>query len=161
MTGYPTTTEMPENNYYNLRIPNYEITRIYEQQILEWFRDCVRDEVQVNNDSLEKLYASFEAGDTATIEELLNERLLTTVSYFDSHENFYHGFLLALLSTCNIWIVHSNAKSGNGRGDIFVELNDGNAGIVIEIKYTHYHEELEAACKDAMLQINNKHSWLP
>ena len=156
MTGYLTTTKTPKKGIYTLRIPNFEITQIYEKQILEWFRDCVRDEAQTNSGSLEKLYAAFEGGDTETIEQLLNERLLTTVSYFDAHENFYHGFLLALLSTCNIWYVHSNLESGNGRGDIFVERGDGKVGIVIEIKYTHDPDDLENACKDAMSQINNK-----
>ena len=156
MTGYLTTTEAPASNFYNLRIPNYEITQIYKKQVLEWFRDCLRDEVQTNNEPLEKLYAAFESGDAASIEELLNERLLTTVSYFDSRENFYHGFLLALLSTCNIWYVHSNLESGNGRGDIFVERGDGKVGIVIEIKYTHDPDDLEEACEEAMHQINSK-----
>ena len=156
MTGYLTTTKRPQKGLYTLRIPNYEITQIYEKQIKEWFRDCVRSEAQTNNDSLEKLYVAFENGDTVTIEQLLNERLLTTVSYFDAHENFYHGFLLALLSTCNIWYVHSNLESGNGRGDIFVERGDEKVGIAIEIKYTHDPDDLENACKDAMSQINNK-----
>ena len=156
MTGYLTTTKPPKSNFYNLRIPNYEITQIYKKQVLEWFRDCLRDEARTNNESLEKLYAALESGNAATIEELLNERLLTTVSYFDAHENFYHGFLLALFSTCNIWIVQSNMESGCGRGDIFVERNDGKLGIVIELKYTHDPDELEDACKDALLQINNK-----
>ncbi len=156
MTGYLTTTEIPDTDVYSLRIPNFEITQIYEQQVLQWFRDCVRDEAKTNNESLEELYVAFENGDATAIEEQLNERLLTTVSYFDAHENFYHGFLLALLSTCNIWYVQSNLESGNGRGDIFVENARGTVGIAIEIKYTHDPDDLAEACKDAMSQINNK-----
>ena len=156
MTGYLTTTKPPKSNFYNLRIPNYEITQIYKQQVMQWFRDGLRKEAQTNNRSLEKLYTAFETGDANTIEQLLNERLLTTVSYFDAHENFYHGFLLALISTCSIWIVRSNMESGNGRGDIFIERNDGELGIVIEIKYTNDSYDLEGSCKNALLQINSK-----
>ena len=156
MTGYLTTTEAPASNYYDLRIPNYEITQIYKKQVMEWFRDRLHDEVQASNDSLKELFAAFEAGEAVKIEELLNERLLTTVSYFDSNESFYHGFLLALLSTCDIWLIRSNSESGYGRGDIFVERGDGKIGIVIEVKYAHDPDDLEVACKNAIRQINNK-----
>ena len=156
MTGYLTTTERPKKGLYTLRIPNYEITQIYKKQILEWFEEQIDQEAESNNIALKELYSAFETGDAETIERLLDERLLTTVSYFDAHENFYHGFLLALFSTCNIWIVQSNMESGCGRGDIFVERNDGKLGIVIEIKYSREPDCLEDACKDALLQINNK-----
>ena len=156
MTGYLTTTERPRKGLYTLKIPNFEITQIYKEQILAWFEERIDLEAESNSTSLKELYSAFEDGDADAIEELLNQRLLTTVSYFDAHENFYHGFLLALLSTCNIWYVHSNLESGNGRGDIFVERGDGKLGIVIEIKYTHDPDDLGNAVKDAMHQINNK-----
>ena len=156
MTGYLTTTKMPDSDIYTLRIPNLEITKIYKQQVLEWFQECVRDEAQTENETLETLYAALERGDAPAIEQLLNDRLLTTVSYFDAHENFYHGFLLALLSTCDIWIVHSNMESGMGRADIFVENARGTVGIVIEIKNVRDPDKLENACVAAMTQINEK-----
>ena len=120
MTGYLTVADYPDGNRYELKIPNYEVRQIFTQQVLEWFNDKARAET----DKLSDLYAAFETGDVTTITEFLNSQLLDTVSFYDAHESFYHGFLLALLSTCASWRVSSNAETGKGRSDIIVERKD-------------------------------------
>ena len=60
---------------------------------------------------LSELYTAFENGDTESITKYLNRQLIYTVSYYDSRESFYHGFLLALLSTCADWRVSSNIEA--------------------------------------------------
>ena len=121
MTGYLTVSERPSGGKYALRIPNREVRQIYTQQVLSWFRESVRKDT----DKLTALYTAFEAGDTETIANYLNRQLITTVSFHDARESFYHGFLLALLSTCATWEVSSNAETGIGRADIIVEREDG------------------------------------
>ena len=152
MTGYLTITERPSGGKYALRIPNREVRQIYTQQVLSWFRESVRKDT----DKLTALYTAFEAGDTETIANYLNRQLITTVSFHDARESFYHGFLLALLSTCATWEVSSNAETGIGRADIIVEREDGQLGFVIEIKDVRDRQKLDAACEAAMKQIEEK-----
>ena len=117
MTGYLTAADFPDGNLYALRIPNREVREIYTQQVLSWFKEKTNAETE----KLGALYTAFETGDTQTIAEYLNDQLLDTVSFYDAHESFYHGFLLALLNTCANWRVSSNREAGKGRSDVIVE----------------------------------------
>lgn len=152
MTGYLTAAESPDGNRYRLRIPNREVRQIYMQQVLSWFRE----KTQADTEKLTGLYAAFETGDAAAITEYLNEQLLDTVSFYDARESFYHGFLLALLSTCANWRVSSNAETGKGRSDIIVERKDRKIGFVVEIKDVKDEKKLDAACETAMKQIEER-----
>lgn len=152
MTGYLTITDLPDGNVYNLRIPNKEICEIYKQQVLSWFKN----KTEAESDKLSSLYAAFEAGDTETISEMINKELLYTISYHDAYESFYHGFLLALLSSYAEWDASSNLESGKGRTDIMVERDDFTLGFVVEIKVVKDPDELEAACNAALNQIEDK-----
>ncbi len=152
MTGYLTVADYPDGNRYELKIPNYEVRQIFTQQVLEWFNDKTRAET----DKLSDLYAAFETGDVTTITEFLNSQLLDTVSFYDAHESFYHGFLLALLSTCANWRVTSNAETGKGRSDIIVERKDRKIGFVVEVKDVKDEGKLDHACEAAMKQIEEK-----
>ena len=152
MTGYLTVADYPDGNRYELKIPNYEVRQIFTQQVLEWFNDKARAET----DKLSDMYAAFETGDAATITEFLNSQLLDTVSFYDAHESFYHGFLLALLSTCANWRVTSNAETGKGRSDIIVERKDRKIGFVVEVKDVKDEGKLDHACEAAMKQIEEK-----
>ena len=152
MTGYLTTVQKPSGSRYELRIPNREVRQIYMQQVLSWFNHKVESET----DKLTNLYAAFETGDTETIKEILDEQLLDTVSFYDAHESFYHGFLLALLSTCANWNVSSNIETGKGRSDIIVGRKDRKIGFVVEVKDVKDEDKLDAACEAGMKQIDEK-----
>ena len=152
MTGYLTTTQRPSGGRYALRIPNREVRQIYMQQVLSWFNHKVESET----DKLTNLYAAFEMGDTETIKEILDEQLLDTVSFYDAHESFYHGFLLALLSTCANWNVSSNIETGKGRSDIIAGRKDRKIGFVVEVKDVKDEDKLDAACEAGMKQIDEK-----
>ncbi len=152
MTGYLTAETVLEDGSFVLRIPNREIYEIYATQILEWFKDRARTE----RDDLQPLFAAFEAGDSQKIKELLNQKLLDTISYMDAYESFYHGFLLALLSVCSSWNVISNRETGQGRSDILVEKKDRTFGCVIEVKHAKMQNALGTACSDALEQIEAK-----
>ena len=152
MTGYLTAVDYPDGNRYELRIPNREVRQIYMQQVLSWFNHKVESET----DKLTNLYAAFETGDTETIKEILDEQLLDTVSFYDAHESFYHGFLLALLSTCANWNVSSNIETGRGRSDIIAGRKDRKIGFVVEVKDVKDEEKLDAACEAALRQIDER-----
>ena len=152
MTGYLTAAESPDGDRYRLRIPNREVRQIYMQQVLSWFRE----RTQADTEKLTGLYAAFEKGDTSAITEYLNDQLLDTVSFYDARESFYHGFLLALLSTCANWRVSSNAETGKGRSDIIVERKDRKIGFVVEVKDVKDETKLDIACETAMKQIEER-----
>ena len=152
MTGYLTAVDYPDGSRYELRIPNREVRQIYMQQVLSWFNHKVESET----DKLTNLYAAFETGDTETIKEILDEQLLDTVSFYDARESFYHGFLLALLSTCANWNVSSNIETGKGRSDILVSRKDRKIGFVVEVKDVKDEEKLDAACEAALRQIDER-----
>ena len=78
------------------------------------------------------------------------------MSFYDAHESFYHGFLLALLSTCANWRVSSNAETRKGRSDIIVERKDRKIGFVVEVKDVKDGGKLAHACEAAMKQIEEK-----
>ncbi len=152
MTGYLTVTEFPEEGVYHLCIPNHEIQLIFQQQVLSWFSDKTRAEAG----KLSELYTAFENGDTETITKYLNKQLMSTISFHDAKESFYHGFLLALLGACDEWGALSNYETGAGRADILVARNDGEFGFVVEIKSVKDKKQLDAACDAALLQIEEK-----
>ena len=152
MTGYLTAAGAPDGNRYRLRIPNREVRQIYMQQVLSWFRE----KTEADTEKLTGLYEAFETGDAATITEYLNDQLLDTVSFYDARESFYHGFLLALLSTCVNWRVSSNVETGKGRSDIIVERKDRKIGFVVEVKDVKDEIKLDAACETAMKQIEER-----
>ena len=152
MTGYLTTAQKPSGSRYELRIPNREVRQIYMQQVLSWFED----KASAETDKLTNLYAAFETGDVDTIKEILDEQLLDTVSFYDARESFYHGFLLALLSTCASWNVSSNIETGKGRSDIIAGRKDRKVGFVVEVKDVKDEEKLESACDAALRQIDER-----
>ncbi len=152
MTGYLTVARKPSGGRYELRIPNREVREIFKSQVLKWFRDRAR----AATEKLTGLYAAFEVGDVETITKTLNRQLLTTVSFYDAYESFYHGFLLALLSTCADWCVSSNAETGFGRSDILVERRDREFGFAVEIKEVRDRDRLDDACAAALRQIKEK-----
>ena len=152
MTGYLTAADYPDGNRYELRIPNREVRQIYTQQVLSWFNR----KAEAETDKLTNLYAAFETGDTDTIKEILDEQLLDTVSFYDARESFYHGFLLALLSTCASWNVTSNIETGKGRSDIIAGRKDRRVGFVVEVKDVKDEDKLDAACEAALRQIDER-----
>ena len=152
MTGYLTVARKPSGGRYELRIPNREVREIFKRQVLSWFTERAR----AATEKLAGLYEAFEKGDAEAIEKLLNRQLITTVSFYDAYESFYHGFLLALLSTCVDWCVSSNAETERGRSDITVERRDRELGFVIEIREVRTRAKLDEACAAAMKQAEDR-----
>lgn len=156
MTGYLTMAGIPNGRIYELAIPNREVRQIFMQQVLTWFNN----RVSVDG-GLTELYTAFETGDAAKIEQILNQKLLDTISYHDSYESFYHGFLMALLSSCAEWYAVSNAESGKGRSDIKVERKDRKLGFIVEVKHTKDECNMETMCEGAFEQIVDKQYIAP
>ena len=152
-TGYLKNCGMRQEGrsiYLKLAIPNEEIACIYDQFISQWF--------QKKASAVDKspFLHALEDGDCDTASVFLNQQLRATISYQDSAENYYHGFLSGLLSGNGLYRVKSNRESGNGRPDIVLESLDGETAIILELKYTKKFSELEQKCKDALKQIDTQ-----
>lgn len=156
-TGYLTQRGKPEGNRFRLAIPNMEIRNIFTAQIMDYFKE----NVPKNGDALKEFCEALKTGNAKSVEKILSEYLRRTVSIRDTFvkkpmkENFYHGFLLGILGFGDSWSVSSNRESGDGYSDILVETDDGETGIVLELKCAE-DGNLDAACKKALKQIEQK-----
>jgi hypothetical protein len=73
----------------------------------------------------------------------------------DSAENFYHGFMIGVLSRLEGYRVKSNRESGHGRSDLAmysVNGKDSNA-VILEFKLAKKPDKLSAASEAALEQI--------
>lgn len=153
-TGYLTVSEKPRGDSFRLVIPNMEIRNIFTSQIMEFFRESVPK----NGKAFREFCKALKNGEPERVEQLLDEYLKRTISIRDTgvknqmKENFYHGILLGILGYEDSWGVFSNKESGDGCSDILVEADDGDTGIVLELKYAE-NGNLDAACREAVGQI--------
>lgn len=157
-TGYLTSQGKAENGSFQLVIPNREIRRIFEKQVMEFFKDRVsRDRA-----ALDAFCESLKNGDVKAVERQFTLYLQKTIGIRDTFarknlkENFYHGILLGILGFKEEWIVSSDKESGEGYSDIQIEIEGEAIGIVIEIKYAE-NDKMEEGCRKALKQIEERH----
>ncbi|MCD7811590.1 MAG: AAA family ATPase, partial [Ruminococcus sp.] len=89
-TGYLKPIRVFKKNiltYAELVIPNVEVQTIYQTTIMQWFDEKVR------STSRDDLFTAMISGNVDEFETLLGDWLDETISYYDSKENYYHGFL--------------------------------------------------------------------
>ena len=154
LTGYLkkiSKRQIGVRNHIELAIPNKEIRYIYETQIEGWFED------KVEQADLTKMYDAVLNNDAQTFQHELSEILRETISYFDSKEEFYHGFLTAIMATLGNYSTKSNRESGNGRGDIFMRpVSIRQPAVIIEVKVAEVAQDLVKKCDEALAQIEAK-----
>lgn len=153
-TGYLTKAEIYFKDKYimlKVRIPNTEITTIYENTIMDWMNE------RIGKEDFRDFYSAMEQGDAAKMAEILSGQLFSTISFYDSAENFYHGFLAGILSQSEKYLVKSNREAGGGRADIMVKSPSlrGRA-FVLEVKISDSINELEADAERALEQVYEK-----
>ena len=153
-TGYlkQVDSELQGNKIYStMVIPNREVQSIYELTIQQWFEETVKKE---KNPPL--LQAVLDENPQAVQAEI-NRWLRKCISFYDTKENFYHGFLAGLLAGSEIYQVKSNRENGDGRTDITVcEYQTREIAVVIEIKIAETFRQLNIKCDEALQQIRDK-----
>ncbi len=153
-TGYLTRRGKAEGRQMKLAIPNLEIRDIFVTQIMDFFKENVRED----GDTLNRFCDALQNEDPENVEKIFTEYLRRTISIRDTavrtemKENFYHGILLGILGVKTRWGISSNREMGEGYADILAEPDTGDMGIIIEVKYAH-DGDLDAACKEALRQI--------
>ena len=157
MTGYLTQRGRVDANQYRLAIPNQEVRHIFITQIMETFKEHVKKD----GETLSRFCEALARGEERQVEELFERYLKKTISIRDTFvktgmkENFYHGILLGILGMKEGWGVYSNRESGEGYSDILIETEEGERGIILEIKYAE-NGNLTEACEKALKQVKEK-----
>jgi hypothetical protein len=134
-----------------LKIPNKELRLVFNDKIQEWFNDKIAEK------DLSALFNAILGGNAETVQSELGELLLDTISFMDSAENFYHGFLAGILSRIDGHRAISNRESGKGRSDIALcaATRRGKA-VIFELKVASEYSALPAACAEALRQIEER-----
>lgn len=156
ISGYLTIDRIDENPFgYDkmyAKLPNAEVRGLFNSIILE----ILNDDYSIETPLIEQFCLGILNNDKELIQLTLN-RILPNISYMDSSESFYHGYLLGLFSMFlnnKNFIVRSNRESGLGRFDLMIKKVDNSVGMIIELKVTDYDKD-EVALK-ALEQINSK-----
>ena len=145
--------------YATLAIPNRETRYIYSEKILGWF-----DQEIIQKSDRGALFEAMKKGDAEGFEREINRFLSPSISYMDSYENFYHGFMVGILQGSDGYVVMSNRESGLGRSDILVKpVRIFEKAFCIELKAVKREgkqpvtiEMMDAAAEQAIRQIDEK-----
>lgn len=141
---------------YTLQVPNREVKTVFRTIIQSWI-----DGGPVKNDRLEIMLQALRAGDIDYFEEILNDFVIHTLSYYDTNgrdpEKVYQAFLLGLLASMSDYEVSSNRESGFGRYDILLRPKGGKGqAVIMELKRLRKTETVEKALNSALQQIEDK-----
>lgn len=140
--------------FIELELPNKEIRRVYNTEILSWLKGTVDGNVMAG---LEKaLYLN----DGKALQESIRKFMITCISCFDgAAEGFYHGMMLGLTAGMSSrYYIRSNRESGEGRFDLTLEPKSPSLpGIIMEFKAIKDSSGLPASAKEALMQIEEKH----
>ena len=146
--------ETPYGTYGRLAIPNVEIRRVFESEILSWI-SCHSGETPIAN-----IQKALYLNDAAMLERNIRQFIEQSVSFFDaSTEGFYHGMILGLLGIMSDrYMLRSNRESGEGRYDIALFPRDADMpGIIMEFKSERQiADSLQAEARNAYAQIVSK-----
>ena len=141
------------------RIPNEEVREVFAERIQERFSPMNRDFVRLS----ERFALAAESGNASAMKLEILKVLKRYVSVRDAAtraktENYYHGFLLALLAGAGGAAdnLRSNAEAGDGYADLMFTSADQSAGVVIEIKHCA-SGGMRKAAQEALRQIREKH----
>ena len=162
--GYRVVNEENGEIIYSLKIPNREIRKCFEVNILKHFKES---STKGENKAMLIAKALFE-GDCETAKINLKKLLKGYVSVRDfatkaKPENFYHGFLSGVFTNCSDSIsdYQSNSESGDGYADIVFKNADENKAVVIEIKSSASDDDFLQDTKVALDQIEKNKYYEP
>lgn len=141
---------------YELQVPNREVKTVYRTIIQSWI-----DGGPVKNDRLNLMLQALRAGDIEYFEEILNDFVVNTFSYYDTNgrdpEKVYQAFLLGLLAGMSDYETSSNREAGFGRYDILLRPKGGKGqAVIMELKRLRKNETVEKALSSALQQIEDK-----
>ena len=159
-TGYLTVVRQRDGVVY-VRIPNEEIRKTFAARVMARFSEMNGEFVAYGRDFAK----AASEGDADTMATILVRLLENYVSVRDTAtkapaENYYHGFLTALLSCAGAYArdMYSNREAGDGYADLLFTSGTGSqrVGVVLELKRCAVPEEMYDAAEAALKQIRDK-----
>ena len=153
VSGYLKPVERMRADRYKLVIPNRESKTIYSQEILSHLEEGL------GMGSLAELGDAIVQGQVQTFTELLNRYMAASLSYYDTVEAFYHGWVMGLLLILDSdYYCLSNREAGEGRSDIMLMPRPGraNPGMVFELKRSLTVRQMAEKAAEALGQIEDK-----
>ena len=146
-----------------VKLPNLEIKDCFRENIQKRFSD-----VFVNLKLPGKFIKALVKGQQEDISNILFDMLQKYVSIRDTatkapYENFYHGFINGIFTSCEgiISEYHSNYETGSGYPDITFKAERNTKAVIIEIKATSKAEDMDELAAKALNQIEEKNYALP
>ena len=146
-----------------VKLPNLEIKDCFRENIQKRFSD-----VFVNLKLPGKFIKALVNGQQEDISNILFDMLQKYVSIRDTatkapYENYYHGFINGIFTSCEgiISECHSNYESGSGDPDITFKAERNTKAVIIEIKATSKSEDMDELAAKALSQIEEKNYALP
>ena len=137
------------------RIPNLEILGCFNNNIKERF--CSEF---IKHNLHNKLVDALSCGNQKEIYDVLFDMLQKYVSIRDTAtkaplENYYHGFLNGIFTSCEKLVseYHYNYESGNGYSDITFKAERNTKAVIIEIKATSNEVDMDELVARALSQI--------
>lgn len=147
MTGYITKVDTgEEGDTVSLKIPNREIASIFEDTVVELFKETIDTNMQ------KSMMEAFWNKDAKEAGRIVSELLWRTISYNDYHEDYYHAFLAGAFVGMG-YEVESNKERGLGRPDILLKDEDNRRAIIIEAKRSEKEADLDKDLDEAIDQI--------
>lgn len=147
MTGYITKADAgEEGETVSLKIPNREISSIFEDTVVRFFTETV------SNDTVKELINTLWEKDEVRATEIISGLLWDTISYNDYHEDYYHAFLAGVFVGRG-YSVDSNKEKGLGRPDILLKDKKNRRAIIIEAKKSDKESDMDKDCTEAIKQI--------
>ena len=131
-----TLGKMGLGTFMELALPNKEIRRVYNTEILSWLRGTVD-----GNEGRTRSGGPWLCADRS------------------GTETFYHGMMLGLAAGMSSrYYIRSNRESGEGRFDLVLDPKvHFLPGIIMEFKATKNDAGLSASADEALKQIEDKH----
>ena len=159
LAGYLTPANRPEETeigtFASLRLPNAEIRRIYNTEILSWIR------MQQSGNTISQIEKAVYLNDAKRLQEALRRYMITSISFYDgAAEGFYHGMVLGLVASLSSkYYIRSNREAGEGRFDLQLEPRDRTLpGILMEFKAVpaSEKEKLSDLAEEALRQTADR-----
>lgn len=160
LAGYLTLASTPVETEFGtfstLKIPNTEIRRVYNTEVLGWMR------TRSSGGVIQEIEKAIYLGNGDRLQKALRNYMISCISAFDgAAEGFYHGMVLGLVASLSTqYYIRSNRESGDGRFDVQLEPKEKLLpGIVMEFKAIPASEKdrLAKEAEEAIKQIDRLH----
>ena len=159
LAGYLTTVGLPKETEFGtfaeLKLPNTEVRRVYNTEILGWLR------LQPAGTVIPEIEKAIYRSDGDRLQQALRKYMISCISSFDgAAEGFYHGMVLGLVASLSSrYFIRSNREAGDGRFDLQLEPKDLKLpGILMEFKAAREASDtsLSNLAEEALSQIEKK-----